>query len=190
MSLAEFFSEHKEMIDGKKRDCRGNAVRIDEKWGYFDVETKQVIIKPRFDEAFMFSDGRGRVIMKSINPDDGISELEQYGFIDEKGDFVVRPSYPYARDFSSGLAVVVNDNDLWGYINTNGEEVIPCQFEDADDFDGAYAAVCNKGVAGRIDKKGVFTPDSLANEENLALLPDKELMLKLIDLYEDALTNG
>jgi hypothetical protein len=76
----------------------GTEKRWNYQWGYIDKEGKWVI-KAQFDDAFPFSDGLARVMMKR-----GFSK-EKYGFIDRTGKMVVEPVYDKANDFWEELAV-------------------------------------------------------------------------------------
>jgi hypothetical protein len=51
----------------------------------------------------------------------------KYGFIDTKGESIVRCKYDAVAPFLHGLAAVM-DEDKVGFIDTNGKEVIPCKY--------------------------------------------------------------
>lgn len=91
----------------------------------------------------------------------------KYGFVNKKGQYIIKPIYSMARDFSEGLAVVEtiesankNHSGEFSVINTNGE----IQFTlDSNIFlqtyhyhDGRLVAIRN-GRLGFIDRKGRFT---------------------------------
>ncbi len=86
-----------------------------------------------------------------------ISEKGKFGYIDEYGKVVVKPTYDDAEEFSEGLAAV-KVGDVWGYINGNGEMDIEPQFEQAWPFSEglAYTSVRNYGQLEYIDKSGEF----------------------------------
>lgn len=95
-----------------------------------------------------------------------------YGFINDKGEKVIKPQYANARDFSEGLAAV-KDVDKWGFINGKGDVVIEPQYSFVGDFKEGLAFVLVNGQYGYIDKKGkmVINPqfDRAANfSEGLA----------------------
>ena len=85
----------------------------------------------------------------------------KYGYIDAKGDLVIKPVYTDVGDFSAcGLAPVRVDNGsspaLYGYIDTKGEMIIKPTFEYARAFteparlavvriDGKYGYVNDRG---------------------------------------------
>ncbi len=76
------------------------------------------------------------------------------GYVNNKGEWVIPPTFYKARAFSNGLAPVFND-DYWGYIDETGKEVIPFQYRDAETFaDNGLAPVKDKKLWGFIDKTG------------------------------------
>jgi len=91
-------------------------VQQDSLWGFINPRG-DLVIEPRFDRAWRFSDGHALVRV------DG-----QYGFIDSTGTLAVAPRFADAWHFSEGLAPVAQDS-LWGFINRDGEVVVDPQFE-------------------------------------------------------------
>lgn len=76
------------------------------------------MIKPRFQEAFSFSEGRAVV---------GIAEPsweeKKYGVIDQQGRWILEPRYEFVRRFSEGLAAIVINRKV-GFIDLQGQIVI------------------------------------------------------------------
>ena len=70
-------------------------VKIDEKLGYIDITNDKVIIPPKFKEAYGFSEGLARVMIR-----------KKYGYMDKKGEIVIKPQFRGAGDFHEGLAWV------------------------------------------------------------------------------------
>jgi hypothetical protein len=79
-------------------------------YGYRDSQG-QLVIDPRFDQAWHFSEGLARVKV------DGL-----WGYIDRRGDLIIEPRFAQAWDFSGGLAMVQVDGGI-GYIDQEGEYV-------------------------------------------------------------------
>jgi len=83
-----------------------------------------------------------------------------YGFINEKGEFVVHPKYDIASPFNNGFALVVTSSEnskSWEFINGKGVNVFNKNFEEARSFsDGIAAVQIENGVYGFIDLKGNF----------------------------------
>lgn len=66
----------------------------------------------------------------------------KYGFLNKKGDIVIKPQFEDAKGFYDGLAPVKsggNFDDKWGYIDINGNYVIDEKFSFAGLFSDGYA---------------------------------------------------
>lgn len=96
----------------------------------------------------------------------------QYGYIDTRGKWIIKPLYHMARSFSEGLAVVsvegtgtlrdgVLYNAYYGYINKENDMTIETQFyTTAFGFREGYAVVeIDMAHYGFIDKKGNLIVD-------------------------------
>jgi hypothetical protein len=55
------------------------------------------------------------------------SETRLWGFVNKKGDVVIKPQYKVVGDFSCGLAAA-GSKEAYGFINTKGDMVIEPQF--------------------------------------------------------------
>lgn len=96
----------------------------------------------------------------------------KYGFMNTKGEEVIKPQYDYAEDFSEGLANVCNNIDINGnqkcrYIDINGKvvnkqkNVIPnlSEFSEVGEFHEGLAYACksiaeNQKQCGYINERG------------------------------------
>lgn len=78
-----------------------------------------------------------------------------YGYINEKGDISIVPTYDLTYGFSEELAPV-KLQDKWGFIDTMGQIVIPLAFEDVNraGFHEGLCAVKINGKWGYINSKG------------------------------------
>ena len=74
-----------------------------------------------------------------------------WGYVDEKGKFVIPPKFLEAQNFSDGLAAVVLDF-YWGFIDKKGTLIIPFRYQVAKSFSEGMAAVKLYGKWGYIDK--------------------------------------
>ncbi len=85
--------------------------------------------------------------------------MPKFGFINNKGIWVIKPKYEFVKNFKDGLAAIMI-NKKWGYINTKGILVIPAKFDLVCEFyDGAAVVrVGDKstGKYGVIDKSGKY----------------------------------
>jgi hypothetical protein len=86
-----------------------------------------------------------------------------YGFIDESGSIVIKPSYTWARNFSDGLAVV-NRNDTYLVINTKGETIFKTTNYISNFHNGLATFSDNKTYKyGYINKKGKIVLKAIYN---------------------------
>lgn len=92
-------------------------VQVDGQWGYIDA-SGDLVIEPRFDRAWTFSDGLALVQVG-----------DRFGYVYPDGQFAVEPRFHDALFFSEGLAPVQIDNGNWGYIDARGEFVVEPRFQ-------------------------------------------------------------
>lgn len=114
------------------------------KWGYAD-ETGRIVIKPQFDEAISFSNGRAKVTK------DG-----KTFYINRSGQrvFDSPPSLmllSFANDLSPALSL---ETRKWGFVNRQGKTIIPFKFQNANPFHENLSAVSQNNLVGYIDKSG------------------------------------
>jgi hypothetical protein len=118
------------------------AVKIDNKWGFIDLDGKQAI-PLRFERVSRWAEGLAAV-QENGNP----------GYIDVTGRMVIGPlPYKICSVFSEGLATIIDKQDKAGYIDKAGKVVIEAQYESADSFSEGLAAVRINGKVGFINKK-------------------------------------
>lgn len=95
------------------------------KRGYFSKNTGKVIIEPKYDHAWVFSDG-----LASVEEDGYIK------FIDATGKVVIDKKIAYVPNmdgymFHGGYCVIMsNDNELCGLMDKTGELVLPMEYKD------------------------------------------------------------
>ena len=75
------------------------------------------------------------------------------GFLDLSGNWVIKPIYKMAKDFSEGLAEVEKDGK-WGFIDKTGKVVVEPQWDDVHEFSEGLAGVERDDKWGFIDKNG------------------------------------
>lgn len=101
---------------------------------------------------------------------------ELYGFIDSTGAVVVKPTYTWARNFSSGVAVV-NQNDKYLVINTKGE-VLYTTTNYLNDFHNGLASFTDNTTyksgyinpQGKVVLKAVYTYAGNFGKDNTAIV--------------------
>jgi hypothetical protein len=82
------------------------------------------------------------------------AEGKRWGFINDKGEFIIKPQYDYAYDFQSNGLASVSINNLFGLIDTIGKFVVKPQYQSIIHFsEGRAAVITNKGF-NIIDEKG------------------------------------
>ena len=117
------------------------------KYGYID-HAGRIIIQPRYIWAEDFSHGLGTVYAcghyVSIDGSGNLRPLrialpgeleiqkegDKVGFVDEHGQFKIKPAFDDALPFSEGLAAV-KIGEKWGFVDTEGNLVIDAKFENA-----------------------------------------------------------
>ena len=88
---------------------------------------------------------------------------ERVGFIDHKGEFVIKPQFDLAFDFHDDLALVQvggRQAGKWGFIQTNGKYAIIPKYDSALGFYDGAAPVKYHGRWGMIDTAGNFIVSS------------------------------
>lgn len=152
-----------------------------DKYGFRDLDGN-IVIKPQFDNAEMFSEGysavaiadkwglidvKGEYVVKSQHDflggvHEGLCSFKQndrYGFIDTKGEVKIEPQFFWVGQFSEGLCAISTDfrskePRKYGYIDTTGKIVIEFKFESALKFENGKAKVQLNGKWLTIDKSG------------------------------------
>ena len=122
-------------------------VEIGDKWGYID-RAGALVIAPRFDRAWPFREGRGRV-----------QQFGRTGFVDAGGALAVPLRFDDAYDFSGGRARIVQfeaaysaqrgrmlpaGRKLYGFVGPDGEVVVEPRYYDGHDFVGGVAMVLQR----------------------------------------------
>lgn len=60
---------------------------------------------------------------KRSHPD----KVEPAGYINTKGEWVIKPQFDYLYSFKNGLALV-NNSDGWGFIDATGNQIVACKW--------------------------------------------------------------
>ena len=111
----------------------------------------KIIVPYKYDQIFKYNNNLSRV-------QTGGRWTGKYGFIDLKGNEIVKCKYEDADEFCEGLARV-KINDKWGFIDTNGKEVIPPFYSFVKNFSEGLAGVTKEELYGFIDKKNSLIID-------------------------------
>ena len=87
---------------------------------------------------------------------DGIAVFEKndkYGYIDIRGNILVKAKYEYCESFMNGVAIV-KDSDNYYLIGRNGKKVIDSGFEYISSYDNKYFLCSNERNSYLFDSKG------------------------------------
>lgn len=144
------------------------AVFANGKWGYIGTDGKYLIL-PAFDHAGNFENGyaicinggKYGIINKKgakLTPFtfDYIASADDKGrfpakkdgtsgFINEKGEWLLKTSYDYCYKFTNGVARVYK-NGLWGYIDENANEIVAPSLLDCGEYHKDRAAFSTDGL--------------------------------------------
>lgn len=140
------------------------AVRHADRWGYVDKKGKEVIPLKYGSASSFSSNGLAAVSTTAAKSDVSGEDLEMvyeegdqqyYGYIDKSGNWVIKPQFSEAGDFTDGLAVAALDYNGKGYIDKSGKFVIEPKYDYATNFSNGYAFVRIRMYEGvYIDKNG------------------------------------
>jgi hypothetical protein len=162
---------------GEREGIKMFQVMENGKTGFRDLDGN-VVIKPVYDFAEMFSEGlstvkvgkkyglideKGNYVLSlreyeylgSVH--NGLASFrsqDKYGFINVQGVEVIKPQFEWVDEFSEGLCVVRNAAYKQGFIDTKGKLVINYQFSDATKFENGRAKVMVNDLWGAIDNTG------------------------------------
>lgn len=84
-----------------------------------------------------------------------LDNSSKWGFINQKGTYVINPQFTDCSPFFDGLATVMTTGGKVGYIDKKGKFVIQPQYKDGTDFhEGLAFVVTEGGFPECINKKG------------------------------------
>lgn len=93
---------------------------------------------------FFFEHGGDSDLDFSLIP---VRQGEKWGYVNQKGEFVINPQFTGAELFNDGLAAVENSDGKCGFINKKGEFVIPYKYKSVTAFNEGYAFVVEETSA-------------------------------------------
>jgi len=117
------------------------------KWGYalnYEGCVERSIVPPNFDVATKFGNNGLAKVQKN----------NKWGYIDLKGEEIVKLYFDEIGDFDHGL-VPAKANGKWTYFNAQGHPALPARFDAVSGtWSSGLAAVREDGKWGYIDLKG------------------------------------
>lgn len=102
------------------------------KYGYLNRKTGDLLLKPQYDKAWMFSEGYAAVCMEDslfFIDKTGKEYYKELGLC-RQGDFYY-PNY----EFHQGLCVVSNRKGKWGILKSDGTWALPIQYDEIEHND-------------------------------------------------------
>lgn len=120
------------------------------RFGFLHKTNGRTVIAPQFVYASAFKDSMAVAAIGNY------MVSAQYGFINEKGKWIITPQFNAADQFSEGKARV-QQNGKWGYVNKKGVLIIQPQFSQCHNFSEGWApASLKNNLWGLIDSSGKF----------------------------------
>lgn len=132
--------------------------KSNDKWGYVNPKTQELVIQPQYEDASEFSGGLAAVALKAC------TDKCMYSYIDKNGKVAFDKTFASAGDFVGGKAVVALDYCdgtpcKYGIITRKGEFVVGADYEDVQPLsEGLYAAHNFKGYGFINDRDHVVIP--------------------------------
>ncbi|MBI5219837.1 MAG: WG repeat-containing protein [Bacteroidia bacterium] len=118
-------------------------------WGFCDT-SKKIVIPCIYRKVFFFN-GEYAAVLDSF---------AYWGFINKKGEEIIKPKYETVDGFKNGFCRVKAD-DGYGFLNSSMKEALPCKLKETcedvyDYFKKEGIAICNKQVFDTAGKISVF----------------------------------
>lgn len=103
----------------------------------------QILFRPQFDEL-RISNNSALVRVDSL-----------FGFIDDRGNWIMKPKYKVAYPFENGAAIV-KDNGYFFLLNKKGQKIIDLSFDTIYTFKNGIAVTLKDKKWGLINYRGKF----------------------------------
>ncbi len=172
---------------GKVIELAGNFVEglavfetEEDKWGFID-ENGKVVISPDYYEVNNFSEGIALVAKKEYKDKDSLESEIKFGFIDKKGNTVIKFKKDYQYfSCSDGLIPFSDNKKEWGFMDKKGERVIKPNkdFKHVQGFNNGFAGFFDGEKSGLINKKGEKVIrakyDFIEYNNDMVFIADKE----------------
>jgi WG containing repeat len=108
--------------------------------GFYDIDTRELVIPLRFERVRKFSEGLAAVRDKGL-----------WGYIDMTGAWAITPRFELADDFHNGLAAIEAGKFI-GVIDRTGKIVIEPQFARVEPFTSDIVIA----TEGEVGPRGVY----------------------------------
>lgn len=113
-----------------KEECEGGLIQfeVEEKWGFANIHTGEIIIEPLWEYAGPFYRGYAHVAAKveaEINEGCNSEMGGRHGYIDISGNIVIPLEYDYVMDIPYHQYFEARKNGQWGLIDRKNKVLIP-----------------------------------------------------------------
>lgn len=116
-----------------------------DKRGFLNVNTGEVVVESKYERAWVFSEGLAAVVEPG----------GKLGFIDHTGEYVIAPELEYISNhdyvFKHGVCCIENKERYQGLINREGEWVLPQEYYYID-----YVAETDMFIPNKDEKSGLM----------------------------------
>ncbi len=143
-------------------DKKGNMVIVADNYSVTNVSNGVLARKKDLKTPWELIDIKGKRLSDKtwgnvMEFGDGLApardENDKYGFINAKGEWVIKPQYTEADPFFEGLAAVSIDYK-WGFIDKTGKLVIPAEYSSLGRFKDGIAMIEKTDEYLYINKQG------------------------------------
>ena len=116
-----------------REECEGGLIQfeVDGKWGFADIYTGEIKIKPIWGYAGPFYRGYAHVVLvcKTVTNDSGYIEGGKHGYIDSDGSIIIPLEYDCAEDIPYHKYFEVSKNCKKGLIDRENKAIINLQWD-------------------------------------------------------------
>lgn len=134
------------------------SVLVYAKFTYIDPSGREILAPFSAEYVRSFSGG-----FAAVKPGAVLGGCAKGGYLNQRGEWAIKPQFDEVRDFSEGLAAVnsggkCNTGGKWGYIDKDGQPVVPFRFDFAGQFKNGLACVKEGHQWKLIDSHGKENP--------------------------------
>lgn len=132
-----------------REECEGGLIQfeVNGKWGFADIYTGEIIIKPIWDYAGPFYRGYAHVALgvQLVGNDGSYVEGGKHGYIDSDSRIIIPLEYDYAEDIPyRKYYFEVGKNDKCGLIDNENKTIIPFQWDYLRTNYGSHLIFCGR----------------------------------------------
>jgi hypothetical protein len=141
----------------------------------------KAITKYDYREIGNFSEGLAFALT-----DGKTSQERRYGYLNEKGELAIVPTFTDAQSFSNGLAAV-KAKGKWGFIDKTGNLVIKHQFNEITPFSEGFAVVEKNKI---INQKGEIVGELVRDGNVVGSFQSGRAVAQTLEGFYHIISNG